>query len=219
MTNNNAVQNDAKSDPIVSWTQTGNTIDILSASGKVLRLSVLTPDIVRVQVAQAGDFAESLAMRWGFVREQWPPVALKVEDSDAAVTIRTSSLAASVDRRTMTVTFVDAAGRTITSQVASITLGPTPQISHVLAEDEHIYGFGFQRKSLDARGQKLLWARRFRHQEATAPFFMSSRGYGFYSNNTWEHTFDFSQPDSGAYTVRARRWPARLLHYPRAVVP
>ena len=61
--------------------------------------------------------------------------------------------------------------------------------------DEHFFGLGFQRVSLDCRGQKLLSARRFRHKEATVPFFMSTRGYAFYSNNTWEHTFDFTQTE------------------------
>src|SRR5450759_4463486 len=36
------------------------------------------------------------------------------------------------------------------------------------------------------------FARSDRSREATVPFFMSTRGYGFYSNNTWKHVFDFT---------------------------
>lgn len=59
------------------------------------------------------------------------------------------------------------------------------------AGDEHLYGLGYQRVALDLRGKRLAWERKFRHREATVPFFLSTAGYGFYSNNTWRHVFDF----------------------------
>ncbi|MCX6625608.1 MAG: hypothetical protein NTY38_32015 [Acidobacteria bacterium] len=61
-----------------------------------------------------------------------------------------------------------------------------------MADGEHFYGLGFQRMALDVRGHKLQWWRAFRSSEATVPFFLSSRGYGFYSNNTYRHVFDFT---------------------------
>jgi len=66
--------------------------------------------------------------------------------------------------------------------------------------DEHFYGLGFQRMALDVRGRKLQWYRSFRSSEATVPFFMSTGGYGFYSNNTWKHVFDFTG-DGSSYTI------------------
>ncbi len=72
-----------------------------------------------------------------------------------------------------------------------------------MAADEHFYGLGFQRIALDVRGHKLDWWREFRWKEATVPFFMSTRGYGFYSNNTWRHTFDFTG-NNASYSVSAR---------------
>ncbi|MCL5742504.1 MAG: DUF5110 domain-containing protein [Acidobacteria bacterium] len=68
-----------------------------------------------------------------------------------------------------------------------------------MRDGEHFYGLGFQRMALDVRGRKLQWFRAFRSSEATVPFFMSTAGYGFYSNNTWKHVFDFSGGDG--YTV------------------
>ena len=64
------------------------------------------------------------------------------------------------------------------------------------AGDEHFYGLGYQRVALDLRGKRLAWERRFRHREATVPFFMSTAGYGFYSNNTWSHVFDFGSGET-----------------------
>ncbi len=60
-----------------------------------------------------------------------------------------------------------------------------------MSADEHFYGFGFMRSAFDARGKVLTWKRVYRWNEATVPFFMSTRNYAFYSNNTFDHVFDF----------------------------
>ncbi len=64
--------------------------------------------------------------------------------------------------------------------------------------DEHFFGFGFMRKTLDAKGEKITFKRGYRWQEATVPFFMSTRGYAFYSNSVFNHEFDFTiKSDNG----------------------
>ncbi len=183
----------------------GSTFDVTSKTGQTLRVSVLTPDIVRVQMAPHGAFSDSLNIRWGFVRDQWPPVAVTATEDTTTLRIATAAWTISVDRQSLQVSCLGPDGRVITGQAAPVSLaeGKGPIITHTMPEDEHVYGFGFQRVALDARGQSVVWARRFRHQGATAPFFMSSRGYGFFSNNTWEHTFDFSNTAGQTYTIAA----------------
>ena len=193
---------------LMSWRQAESVFEFVSASGQILRLDVLAPDLLRVRMAPDGTFAESLAVRWGFVRDDWPPTTVSVVEDAQAICIDTGSWTIRVNRQPLQLACMDRAGRPIISEsvpagTAPIAVAPSrgPALAFDMLADEHFYGFGFQRLALDARGQRLLWARRFRHKEATVPFFMSTRGYGFYSNNTWEQTFDFTGDRS--YTIQA----------------
>jgi len=62
--------------------------------------------------------------------------------------------------------------------------------------NEHFHGFGFQRKTFDASNMVLTFKKDYRWNEATVPFFMSSRGYGIFSANTYDHVFDFSKDET-----------------------
>ncbi len=187
----------------VSWRRAENAFDFGSASGQTLRLDVLAPDLLRVRMAPGGAFAESLAVRWGFVRDDWTPTAVSVVEDAQAIHISTGSWTIRINRQPLQLTCLDRDGRPILSESAPARTAPGhgPTLAFDMPADEHFYGFGFQRLALDARGQRLLWARRFRHKEATVPFFMSTRGYGFFSNNTWEQIFDFT--GDRTYTVQA----------------
>jgi hypothetical protein len=179
-------------DALMRWRRGENAFLFERASGQTLRLDVLADGLARVRLAPAGAFAESLTERWGFVRADWPPVAASVAEDAEAIRISTAAWTIRVTRASLRLAWEDGAGRPILRERAPATAGPAsePTLAFDMPADERFYGFGFQRLALDARGHRLLWARRFRHKEATVPFFMSTRGYGFYSNNTWEHTFD-----------------------------
>lgn len=197
--------NNAPSARLRRWRRTANTFDVEDTEGHTLRLDILTPTLVRVRYAADGRFPLVFPIRQGFVRDDWPPCDVAVHEDEHAVYLTTSAWTVRVQRRTLCVDWLAPDGTAITGQAAppAQAAGRGPVLRHTLAGDEHVYGFGFQRQALDVRGHKLLWARRFRHPGATAPFFMSTRGYGFYSNNTWEHTFDFTDTANGVYTVSA----------------
>jgi alpha-glucosidase (family GH31 glycosyl hydrolase) len=204
----NEITNESNAAPntlaaLTGWRRDGNGFDFECASGQTLRLDVLADGLIRVRMAPAGVFAESLGVRYGFVRDDWPPVAHAVTEDADAIRISTVAWTIRVNRQPLQLAWLDRAGQPILSEAAptEVTPGQGPRLAFDMAADEHFYGFGFQRLALDARGQRLLWARRFRHKEATVPFFMSTRGYGFYSNNTWEQTFDFTGDPS--YTIVA----------------
>jgi alpha-glucosidase (family GH31 glycosyl hydrolase) len=64
---------------------------------------------------------------------------------------------------------------------------------------ERFHGFGFQRKTYDANGMILEFRKGYRWNEATVPFFLSSHGYGVFSANTYDHTFNFT--DNNQYSI------------------
>ncbi len=166
--------------------------------GAEVRIQTVTPDIVRVRVAPDGKFAESLTVRWGFVRDNFPAPSVKTSTVAGAVMVDTGALRVKVTLTPFRLSLVDASGKTLVEQTA-LDYGAPGSIQVRMRPGERFYGLGFQRTALDVRGQKLQWFRAFRSSQATVPFFLSTLGYGFYSNNTWKHIFDFTGAES--YTV------------------
>ena len=126
---------------------------------------------------------ESLPIRWGFVRDDYPPTPIKISKTSDAVWIETDSVKIKAGLRPFRLAMFDKNGRTV-FQERGMSYGAGNALQVEMHADEHFYGLGFQRMALDVRGRKLQWWRSFRSSEATVPFFMSTRGYGFYSNNT-----------------------------------
>jgi alpha-glucosidase (family GH31 glycosyl hydrolase) len=166
--------------------------------GAQIRLEPVTADMLRVRTSVDGTFPESLTVRWGFVRDTWPAVPFTTRKTADALYLETAGLRIKASLSPFELTVSDRSGHVLLESSTAIT--PTA-LAVRMATDEHFYGLGFQRAALDVRGHKLQWWRAFRSGEATVPFFMSTRGYGFYSNNTYRHVFDFTAPD--AYSVTA----------------
>ncbi|MDR3677848.1 MAG: glycoside hydrolase family 31 protein, partial [Acidobacteriota bacterium] len=179
----------------------GDVVTLHCRNNAQVRLQAVTPTMLRVRVSADGKFAESLPEHWGFVNNKWPAFAIKTKASKEALWIETPSVEIRVDLQQFGLAIKDAAGHDIFKQTG-LDYGESSALQMEMAEDEHFYGLGFQRIALDIRGHKLDWWREFRWKEATVPFFMSTRGYGFYSNNTWRHTFDFTAKAN--YSVSAR---------------
>lgn len=159
--------------------------------GAEVRVQPVTAQIIRVRVSSDGKFPESLPIRWGFVRDQWPRTPIKTRATSEAVWIETDTVKIKAGLRPFRLAVFDKTGRAIFEE-RGMSHGAGNALQVEMRADEHFYGLGFQRMALDVRGRKLQWFRSFRSSEATVPFFMSTRGYGFYSNNTWKHVFDFT---------------------------
>jgi alpha-glucosidase (family GH31 glycosyl hydrolase) len=157
--------------------------------------------MLRVRVSTDGQFPESLPEHWGFVNDQWPAFPIKTKTTAEAVWIETPSVKIRADLKQFGLTIKDGAGHDVFTQT-ELDYGDTHALRMEMGAHEHFYGLGFQRVALEVRGHKLDWWREMRWKEATVPFFMSTRGYGFYSNNTWRHTFDFTGNDA-SYSVSA----------------
>jgi alpha-glucosidase (family GH31 glycosyl hydrolase) len=183
----------------VASTQT-NSVSLKCQDNVQVRIQPITPAIVRIRVSTHGEFPESLPERWGFVQAKWPVVLVKTKTPRDTVSIETSAMTIQANLGQFSLRGKDSKGQEFFKQT-ELDLGATHAMQMEMSADEHFYGLGFQRVALDVRGHKLDWWREMRWKEATVPFFMSTRGYGFYSNNTWRHTFDFS--GAASYSVSA----------------
>jgi alpha-glucosidase (family GH31 glycosyl hydrolase) len=156
-----------------------------------------------IRYSADGSFPRTLTAKFGFVRDDWPPEPFQLDWSPDGFDLRTRGIAVRITGDPPLVTVRDGRGA-LFSQTAPLEAPPGGgfRIAVRMAGDEHFYGLGFQRTALDARGHRLAWKRVYRCTEATLPFFMSTRGYGFYSNNTWAHVFDFREREH-SWTVGA----------------
>ena len=163
--------------------------------GEELRLDLVAHDIVRLRMTPHGKFAESLSVKFGFVKENLEEVPFTTEKKKDKLTIKTRTISVETNLKPFCLKMFDKAGKLIFAQssIGSISYDTINYLNVVKSINEHFYGFGFMRATFDAAGKKLKWDRGYRWTEATVPFFMSTAGYGFYSNNTYIHNFDFTE--------------------------
>ncbi len=176
----------------------GSTFMIHTSEGWTMKISFLNKAMIRVQMAPATGFEPSLTERFGFVRTNWSEIPVKMRELPAYILLQSDGIGVKVLKQDLRLTFLDEQGNEITGERATRSWNPAGggNLRFTMPAGEHIFGLGFQRKTLDCRGSKFTWKREFRSQNATIPFFLSTKGYGFLSNNTWPQIFDFeTRPD------------------------
>lgn len=188
---------------VVSHKVDDHGVTLQCEGGVKVRLDVAHSSLVRVRVALTGQFADSLMVNSGFVKEDWPASNFTVRKQDGRILIQTDTMRVTVNTDPFAISLSDAEGnRVLEGEVSDgIAFGKANALRFKMAEEEQFFGFGFMRSTLSARGQQLTWKRGFRWKGATVPFFMSTQGYGFYSNNTWDHHFDFRENDANRFRV------------------
>jgi len=164
-----------------------------------LCIQIAAPGVVRIRRGCRAGMKPSLTEELGFVTLPPPPPAQIHREGDRVV-LSAGALTVRLDTAGRAVSVCDGAGQPRVT-LCPATAGAALELTS--APDEHYYGLGFQRQALECRGQRLVWKRAFRNRSATVPFFISSRGYACYSNNTWPHEFDFTTADAGRIRIAA----------------
>lgn len=176
-----------------------NSVLLTCTDGCMLKVNIVRDDIIRFQASLTNRFESSLPIELGFVKDDFPVVPFVFDENSTVITISTSLFTLEIQKSPFTMRLIDKEGHLITQLDSSegIKLGNQGnQLTFQMPNDEHFYGFGYMRSCFDARGKKLTWKRDYRWNEATVPYFMSTRNYAFYSNNTWDHVFDFTSENS-----------------------
>ncbi|MCD6322244.1 MAG: DUF5110 domain-containing protein [Clostridiales bacterium] len=137
-----------------------------------------------------------------FIKETISNTYVQIDDSDDIFTLTCGELDVTLSKDGSGFSIKDHKEHTILKGdiLSGAKPGFTSELSFTKSIEEHFYGFGFQRKTLDASGQILTFKKEYRWDEATVPYFLSSEGYGFFSSNTYDHTFNFTENNS--YTVK-----------------
>lgn len=168
-----------------------------------LTLSFPEASILRMRLSKIAHPRPSIMISLGYVKEVLEETAFTLTEDDAVYKISTEKITVTVDKQDAQIRCFDRQNHCFlqTSKSVHAKIGGGFLLTFDMGAEEHFYGFGFQRKTLDARGHKLTFTRNYRWQEATTPYFLSSGGYGFFSANTFDQTFDFTGDES--YSVLA----------------
>ena len=207
-------------------TRTGLRLNALTNEGEpvTVTLAFVTPEVLRVQAFLSEPPPRRTPM---LLEKRRPPVPFEVTVNKEAITLKSSALRAVVRRRPWRISVEDASGKMVYQQqvqdraiVFHMSLPPgfsrdaQGRIAFhecfSLAPDEHLFGLGQHYGPLDKRGQRhVAWTRDAYGTNTTdityhnTPFFMSSRGYGIFVNQTSRSVYELGLPsaETGAFRV------------------
>src|SRR6266700_8399620 len=162
----------------------------------VLRLQVCSDSIIRVRYSPT----ESVPVHPDLVviKNDWPATKWELQSSDESVVLSTGQIKAVISRKDSSITFQDAAGKTLFQQT-EVTMTPTvvngEQTYHVelfsklWGSYESFYGLGQHQGGVwNYRGEAVDISQD--NTNIGIPFFLSSNGYGIFWNNASRSRFN-----------------------------
>lgn len=162
----------------------------------VMRLQVCSDSIIRVRYSPA----ESAPVHPDLVviKNHWPATKWDMQSSDESMVLSTAQIKAIVSRKDSSVTFQDAAGKTLFQQT-EVTMTPVivngEQTHHVelfsklWGSYESFYGLGQHQAGVwNYRGEAVDLSQD--NTNISVPFLLSSNGYGIFWNNASRSRFN-----------------------------
>jgi alpha-glucosidase len=194
---------------------------ILDFGGPRVAITALTERMIRVRLAPDGTFAARRSWAVARADDQFPEAAFEIEESGAALALKTAALAVLVERDRGRLSFADAEGKPFCADETGMQWDePAADTRRVactkrIEADEHFFGFGERTGPLDKLNRQLInWATdpALGHGPGTDPLylaipvFMALRpglAYGVFFNNTWRSRFDMGARRPGTWTMEA----------------
>jgi len=162
----------------------------------VLRLQVCSDSIIRVRYSPT----ESAPVHPDLVviKNSWPVANWELQSSDENVMVSTAQIKAIISRKDSSVTFQDAAGKTLFQQT-ELTMSPVvvngeqtyhlELFSKLWGSNESFYGLGQHQAGVwNYRGEAVDISQD--NTNISIPFFLSSNGYGIFWNNASRSRFN-----------------------------
>lgn len=179
----------------------GNDYNFSYGSDKNINISFPSESICRFRIYSKNP-CQSIMVENGFIKEIINDTKSYISNSGYTYKLTCSELEIILAKDGSYLKVIDKNGNHLLSGniLAESNSDAESTLRFDKTEEEKFYGFGFQRKTLGANGHILTFKKDYRWNEATVPYFLSSSGYGFFSANTFDHTFNFTKKKS--YTVK-----------------
>jgi len=165
----------------------------------VLELTFCSPEVVKLEYSFDGTLLEG-APTPAVVSENLGEVNVNVEESPSVYEIFTGSIRVSIDKFPVGIRIYDKYQKLICSDQSWRKEGDEIFCTRVLARDEQIFGLGEKSGLLARRGgvytmwnsDKPCYCIDEDPLYKSIPFFLSSKRYGIFFDNSWKTTFDFT---------------------------
>ena len=188
----------------------------LSAGAARVRITALSPAVVRLRYSQQASFPADHS--FAVLPKAFPEgVKLHIKDSTESVALDTGRIEVRVLKSPLRVIFLDASGQVISEDHPNDPVsfnGSAFRVWKSMPIDEHYFGLGDKTGPLDHRDLAFtMWnTDMFGYQESTdpiyktIPFFLGVRNgnaYGILLDNTYRSSFDFGKEFRDAYSFGA----------------
>ena len=204
---------------IAACTREGRTVTF-DCGGPRLSLTVLTPTLVRVQIAPNGTFAPRRSWAVARADADYAEVDFELRAEADAVVLGTGALSVRVRRADGALAFADAQGTAFCADAAAPRWRATEAGQPVLCSKrieagEHFYGFGERTGQLDKLGRAMSnWTTdpAWGHGPGTDPLYIAipiamalrpGLAYGVFFNNSWRSRFDIGAAHYGEWSFAA----------------
>jgi len=167
-----------------------NSLEIAYKNKGTVLINFLTDDIVRVRFSPDGVFPQSPLIRYGFVKDDFKPIKVKIEEKDKEIIAQTKRIKVVIEKSPLKIKYIDEKGVVIKMDNLEI-IDKEYKVTFGISDKEGFFGFGDQtRDRIQHYGTKpIMWIENVKRY-IPIPFFMSSRGYGMFFNTTWRSKFD-----------------------------
>ena len=190
-------------------------VELVTATGR-LRVTALSPNVLRIRNAQAGTFPPEHS--FAVLADAFPTAPeVHVEQSADNVTLTTSALRVQIRKTPLQISFLDGTGKVISQDQPGYPAsfdGTAFRVWKSMPEDEHYFGLGDKSGPLDHRNLAFtMWNMdMYGWQESTdplykdIPFLLAVRNgsaYGIFLDNTYRSNFDFGKESRDFYSFGA----------------
>lgn len=198
---------------VSSFEKSTDGITIHAERGSI-RVSVLSPSIVRVLYSQGSQFSNRpsfavLPDAFGGESPKW-----QIEDSSQEISLKTGMLTVRIYKLPARIAFLGSEGSTVSEDLPDSPPsfhGSEFRVWKTMPEDEHYFGLGDKTGPMDHRNLAFtMWNTDvFGWQESTDPLykdipfifaFRNGRSYGIFLDNTYRSSFDFGKERGDAYS-------------------
>ena len=181
-----------------------------------IRITALSPNVVRLRYAAHGSFLEDQS--FAVLANAFPePAKIEVNDANDATVLNTGAIQIRIAKSPLRVSFLDKSGKVISEDQPKSPVsydGSAFRVWKSMPIDEHYFGLGDKSGPLDHRNLAFtLWNMdMFGWQESTdplykaIPFFLGvkhGKAYGIFLDNTYRSSFDFGKESRDAYSFGA----------------
>lgn len=195
------------------------TQHVVRSGGNDVRISICSPSMFRVQLANNGSYSED--ENWMVRKYDFNKVASTVTTNDTATAIKTDSLQIIIGKERFAITVKDVRGKVLYKEIPTQNYAndSTVSLKAVLQPDDHFFGFGERMDKLDQRGSLVkldVGLGRgakpavggkdiLRANYCPVPFFMSTRGYGIFLHTPYATEWDMGWSSASDYTMKAKQ--------------